>query len=143
MKSILLMALLMTSQAFAMSVCDYSDTAEFRNALEASEITPVRVAKNHRKFTSVEKQLIHKTVTLQSWLQNISAKESLETFGDYSQGRRGVNAGEIAYYNVDGKQLILVHYWPGENEYGAFYRLNKNGSFKLLAEVTDGYIFCK
>lgn len=143
MKYILLAVLMIATNAFAVNVCDFNETSDFRRSLEAQGVTPVRVAKNHRKFTSVEKQLIYKTVTLQSWLQNISAKESLETFGDYIDGRRGANAGEISYYNLDGEQFILVHYWPGENEYGAFYRLNKNGSFKILAEINDSYIFCK
>ena len=143
MKYILLAVLMITTNAFAVNVCDFNETSDFRRSLESEGVAPVRVAKNHRRFTSVEKQLIHKTVTLQSWLENISAKESLDTFGDYIGGRRGANAGEISYYNLDGEQLILVHYWPGENEYGAFYRLNKNGSFKLLAEINDSYIFCK
>jgi hypothetical protein len=70
-------------------------------------------------------------------------KDSLESFGDYYDGRPGPNAGEIVYYNIQGKQIVLVHYWPGENEYGAFYQINKNASVKLMATISDSFISCK
>lgn len=135
--------LFITTNAFAINICKFEETSDFKDELEERGIRPARVSKNHKKFTSVEKQLIHRTVTLQSWLKNSTMKEALESFGDYYEGQQGSNAGEIEYYNIEGKQYILVHYWPGDNEYGAYYAINKNGSFKLVAEINDSFIECK
>lgn len=143
MKTLIALLLIFSVNASAVDICSFEETWNFKEALKAQDIQPVRVAKNHKKFTSIEKQLIHRTVKLQGWLKDVTLKESLEAFGDYYEGRIGENAGEIIYYNIDGKQIILVHYWPGENEYGAFYQLNKNGSYKLIAEITDSFIECK
>lgn len=135
--------LFIVTNAFAADICKFEETWEFEEALKAEKIKPVRVAKNHKKFTSVEKQLIHKTVTGQDWLKNNSMEESLEAFGDFYNGRQGSNAGEIKYYNIEGKQFILVHYWPGDNEYGAYFMLNRNGSYKRIADIGDSFITCK
>lgn len=133
MKFIVLLALIITSNAFAVDICKFEETWEVEQAFKVEGISPVRIAKDSTRFTSVEKHLIHKTVTLQSWLKNLSLAEAIEEFAD----------GEVEYYNIDGLKIILIHYWPGDNEYGAYYKINKNGSFKLLATVSDSFIECK
>lgn len=133
MKFALLIALFVTTNAFATDICKFQETWEWKEAVEAEGAKPVRIAKNSKKFTSVEKHLVHKTVTLQEWLKELSLGEAVTEFAD----------GEIEYYNINGQQVILVHYWPGDNEYGAFFKINKNGSFKLLANVSDSFIECK
>lgn len=143
MKFLLALMLVVSTNAFAVDICSYMDTQEVNVALKAQDIKPVLVSNNHKKFTTVEKKLIHKTVTLQGWMKDISLRESLKVFGDFDGRSQGSDAGEILYYNIEGKQLILVHYWPGENEYGAYYSVNGNGSIKLIAEITDGFISCK
>jgi hypothetical protein len=70
---------------------------------------------------------------LQDWLKNLSLAEAIEEFAD----------GEVEYYNIEGLKIILIHYWPGDNEYGAYFKINKNGSFKLIATVSDSFIECK
>lgn len=133
MKTLIAILFIFSFNAFAVDICKFEETFEFHDALKASKIKTLRIAKDHKKYTSVEKQLIHKTVTRQDWLKGNSAEQSLEEFGD----------GEIRYYNIEGRQFILVHYWPGDNEYGAYFMVNKNGSFKLVAEIGDSFISCK
>jgi hypothetical protein len=143
MKYLFTILLLLTANAYALDLCSYEETSDLQDAFESQGIKPVKTSSNHQKFTSVERHLIHKTVSLQDWRTNTDVSESLQDFGDYYNGKPGSNAGEILYYNIDGKRFILVHYWPGDNEYGAFFAINKNGSFKLLAEITDSFINCK
>lgn len=134
MKTLIAILFLISFNSFAVDICQFEETPEFHDALKAAKIKSVRTAR--AKFTSVEKQLIHKTVTRQDWLKGNSVEQSLEDFG-------GSADGEIKYYTIEGKQFILVHYWPGDNEYGAYFMLNKNGSHKLIAEISDSWISCK
>lgn len=133
MKFALLIALFITTNVFAYDVCQFTETWEMHESLEAQGLKAVKITKNSKKFTSVEKHLIHKTVTIQDWLKDLTLAQSVEEFAD----------GQIEYYNFEGEKIILVHYWPGDNEYGAFFKINKNGSFKLLATVSDSFIECK
>ena len=133
MKFALLITLFITTNVFAFDICQFEETSDMHEALEAQGLKAVKITKNSKKFTSVEKHLIHKSVTLQDYLKDLSQLESIEEFAD----------GEIEYYNFEGDKIILVHYWPGDNEYGAFFKINKNGSFKLLATVSDSFIECK
>jgi phosphoribosylformylglycinamidine (FGAM) synthase-like amidotransferase family enzyme len=144
MKSLLFLSFLIATKVFAVDVCSFSETWEFEEELENQNIKPIRVIENHKKFTSVDKKLIHKTVTLQSYHANNTIEQSIANFLDLDEeGKSGNNAGNLTFYNIDGKQLILVRYWPWENEYGAFYSINKNGSFKLVAVINDSFIECK
>ncbi len=142
MKFLLAVALFITTNAFAVDVCSFQETSDFRDALEARNIKSTKKSTNPKRFTFIEKQMVHLTITLESWLSGSTKEEAIEIFGDYHDGKKGFNAGEILYYEIEGKQMALVHYWPGENEYGAFFEL-KNGAYKLLAEVTDSFITCK
>ena len=143
MKYLLTLALFIATNAFAHEVCSYEETYEFFDAIEARGLKPIKTSKNHKRFTFVEKQMIHLTVTQQDYLAGSTKEESLEIFGDYYNGSQGSNAGLIKYYEVDGQKLAYVHYFPGDNEYGAFFEISNNGSFKLFASVNDGGIICK
>lgn len=141
MKLLLTLALFITTNAFAVDICSFEETWEVSDALEAQGIKAHKTSKNHKRFTFAEKEMIHLTITLQDWLKGISRGEALETFADIYEGKQGSNAGEIKYYRINGKEVALVHYWPGDNEYGAYYEL-KNGAHRLIAEVSDSFITC-
>lgn len=143
MKTLLTLLTLISFNAFAVDICSFEETSNFTDALTAQNIRPTRVAKNHKKFNSIEKQLIQKMINDQGYHGTLSIAQALEEFGDYYDRKQGSNAGEVVYYNLDGKQVILVHYWPGDNEVGAFFSINKNGSFKFVANVSDSFISCK
>ena len=103
--------------------------------------TVLRTVDDHKNWTAIEKKMIHKTVTLQSWLNPMTEAEAVETFGDYYNGEQGSNAGEIVYFKVGRKIIAKVHYWPGDNEYGAYVEVV--GSKVLVhAEIGDGDIYC-
>jgi hypothetical protein len=143
MKLLFSLLILVSFNAYAVDICSFEETSNFTDSMSLQNIKPVRTAKNHKKFTSVEKHLIHKMVNLEDYRTTRTIQESLEEFGDYYDGKMGSNAGEVVYYNFEGQQIILVHYWPGDNEVGAFFSINRNGSFKLLATVSDSFISCK
>ncbi len=144
MKFLLTLVLLISFNSNAADICRFQETWEFKNALKELGIKPVVVSKNHAKFTTVEKRLIHKWLSSQSGRRNTSLEQSMEEFSDtrLRNGQVGPDAGEILYYNIEGKKFVLIHYWPGENEYGAFYSVNKNNTYKLIADITDSFIEC-
>lgn len=142
MKLLFTLALFITTNAFAVNLCSFQETWEFNEALEAQRIKPIRISKNHSRFTFAEKQMIHRTITLQDWLKGTSKEEAMQIFADFYNGRQGSNAGEIVYLNVNGKEIAVVHYWPGDNEYGAYYEI-RNGAFRLIATIGDSFITCK
>ena len=143
MKYILILTALLSLPALALDVCSFAETADFRDALESVGINAHKISKDHKKFTFSEKRMIHLTVSTQSWLSGSSLEEALDIFGDFQDGRPGPNAGEIRYYKIEQKTLALVHYWPGDNEYGAFFEVKRDGSFKMLARVEDSWINCR
>lgn len=116
---------LISLNSFAFDLCSLQETSQ----LDGQVIT--KRSKNHNRFTFAEKNLIHRTIALQSFYEGVSKPEALELFSDKSTD------GEIIYYEVNGYELIFVHYYPGDNEYGAFYY----GS-KLIARVGDSFISC-
>lgn len=142
MKTLILTFLMLTTSAFAQNICDFQETWDFKEALEANGIKPLKTSGNHGRFTFMEKDMIHLTITLQGWLNGLSQEEALATFADMYNGKIGSNAGEIVYYNINGKKYALVHYWPGDNEYGGFFEV-KNRSYKLIAEINDSFIECR
>lgn len=142
MKLILLLAVLLSSQAFAANLCHFQETWEYVEALEAEGIKQTRTSRNHKRFTFLEKRMIHLAMTQDSYNKGVSQDEALILFGDYYNGRMGSNAGEIKYFQVKGAEIAIVHYWPGDNEYGAIFVV-KNGSYRLLASLSDSFIECK
>lgn len=143
MKFLLTLALLITTNAFAIDLCSFEETWQFDEALEAQGIKPLKVSANHKTFTNVEKQLIYTAVIQQGWLSKSTMREALNTFGDfYEAGRQGENKGEIQYFNIKGQKLAIVHYWPGDNEYGAVFK-HVNGQYFMIATIDDSFITCK
>lgn len=142
MKLLISFLLLLSANAKAVDICSFEETWNFVEALETDGIKAHKTSKNHKRFTFVEKQMIHFMVTQQSWMEGISREEALENFGDFYNGKMGFNAGEIVYYQIDGKEIALVHYWPGDNEVGAFFEM-RNGAYKIIATVSDAWISCK
>jgi hypothetical protein len=103
--------------------------------------THLRTENDHYFWTDTQKKMIHATVTLQSYLSDATEEESLEYFGDFSGCEVGTSAGEIEYLKVGKKIIAKVHYWPGDNEYGAYVEVV--GSKVLVhAEIHDGDIIC-
>lgn len=135
MKTFLLLALFISFDLLAFDPCSYSSTAEFNDDLKSQGIEAVKNSRNPKRFRFVEKQMIHLTVSLQDWLNGISRVEALDLFVE------GSSDGEIAYFQLNGKEVALVHYWPGDNEYGAFFEMN-NSAFRLMAEIRDSEIVC-
>lgn len=85
-------------------------------------------------FSALEKSLIHKVVTIQDYLSTNTPDQSLEDFG-------GSADGEIFYYKVGRKVIAKVHYWPGDNEYGAYVEVS-GSKILILAEIGDSEISC-
>ena len=85
-------------------------------------------------FSALEKKLIHKVVTIQEYLGANSPEESLEAFG-------GSADGEIIYFKVGRKVIAKVHYWPGDNEYGAYVEV-VGSKILIHALIGDSEISC-
>ena len=43
---------------------------------------------------------------------------------------------------IDDNKFQLVHYWPGDNEYGAFVKVQHGKKVVVLATIVDGIIRC-
>lgn len=142
MKFLFALMFLISTSAFAQNICEYQETFDFVEALKSQGVNKARKSTNHKRFTFVEKSMIHLTVTLQGWLGGLSRDEALENFADMYNGEMGSNAGEIVYYNYNGKSYALVHYWPGDNEFGAFFEMTGK-AYKLVAEINDSFIECR
>lgn len=138
MKFLALFLMITTTQAFASEICKYEETWQFAEAHKE-----LGKSGNHSSFSAIEKKMIHKAVSNQEWLGKLTEKEALDLFGDFHGGREpGSNAGSITYFKVDGKKIALVTYYPGDNEYGAFFEVT-GPRFRMLAQVGDSFIECK
>ncbi|HXH74665.1 MAG TPA: hypothetical protein VNJ08_06845 [Bacteriovoracaceae bacterium] len=126
---IAIFTILLTTQAFAFDLCAFQETSELNLEI-------LKASQNPKRFTFAEKNLIHRTIALQSMYEGISKAEALVLF------KEGSSDGEITYFQMGDKQMILVHYWPGDNEYGAFYQIKPTGTAKLIARVGDSFISC-
>jgi hypothetical protein len=133
MKFVLVFALFISSNVLAFNVCQFQETTDMYDFFKSQNLKAVRIAKNSQNLTSVEKHLVRKSLTQQLSFKNLSEAQALTEFA----------GGEIEYYNLEGQQMIFVRYWVGENEYGGFFKINKNGSFKLMATVSYGLIECR
>lgn len=124
--------------------CSFDESYQYFDELKSQGIKHIKRTRNHKRFTFLEKNLIHLTITLQSWYVGVSREEAILTFSHVNEyGERGPNAGEVLYYQIGHKNFVLVHYWPGDNEYGAFYELKVAGSYELKGIIRDGGIYCE
>ncbi len=128
---------LLSFNSFAFNICDYEDTATVSDAIEAKKIIKTKTVSEHSAFSNVEKKMILMALKTDSLNAEIDEEEALRLFND------DVDAGEIEYLTAENTKFALVHYWPGENEYGAFIEIKNNKSIKVIAAITDGFIECK
>lgn len=146
MKNFILSLALLSSSAFAnQEICRFDSTPDFHEAMENSKVgRQVGMNADHGNFAPLENTMIYQTVTGQEWQRDLSMEQALGEFADYNEYEPGPGsmAGEILYYKIKDSRFALVHYWPGENEYGAFFEL-KSGSATMIAEINDGDITCK
>lgn len=133
MKIFFLLGLLFSFNAFSFEVCDFRDTTDLFHELKKTGIKPSKVSKNIKRFTFIEKQIIHRTVTQRDWFSGANREEALSIFSEM---------GNVRHYTINEKEYALALYYPQGVEYGAFYEL-KNTTFKLVAEIIDGHIICK
>lgn len=133
MKSLILLGLLFSFNSYALEVCNYRDTTDFFHALKSEAIKPIKVSKNPKRFTFIEKQMIHLTVTLRDWLSGTTKDDALVIFGE---------KGNVRHFEIDGRHFALALYYPNGVEHGAYYEL-RNSSYRLIAEINDGHIICK
>lgn len=142
MKSFLIAALLVTTNAFAFNFCDYQDVAELQQDLYQANIHSYKTSTHQTGFSNDEKKIIHATIILQDWQSDYTETAAMNAFLDMWQGRVGSLAGSLEYYLIDGRKIVHAQYFPGDNEYGAFWVLNKKGP-KLLAVIEDSEVYCK
>jgi hypothetical protein len=129
MKFFTLIVLFVSTSAFAFNACQFQDTMAF------GESKKIELSRTD-KYNTIEIQMIVATLKLDYWREVKDATSALAEFNESTE------SGEIIYYSIDGKKIAMVHYYPGENEYGAFFEMNPQGKFKLLAKISDGDIDC-
>ena len=143
MKYIIFSLLLSVSSAFAGSLCEMKDTYEF-----SDKVLSKSAGEN---FTATERQMIFSTMKTygKGFRTYENEYKALWDFQDkYEECSPevivpGPNAGEIVYYQLNGKKIALVHFFPGENEYGSIFEVSPTGKFTFLAKINDGEIYCK
>lgn len=129
MKLIIALFFFIFTQAYAHEICRFNEVHEFTAVKKAT-----KTQRAVSRMTFVEKNLVHRAVTLQSYLSGVSKEEALKNFAEAD--------GEILHYTINGKNYALVHYYPGDNEFGGFFEVTGN-AFKLIAEINDSYISCR
>lgn len=130
-----------TAQA---STCTKEVNAVFVN--ENSTAEPFKTSENHSRWTALEKRMIHTFLATDYEGNVLTLAEALDQFADkheWSNGKPGSNAGSISYYRINGRVLAQVHYWPGDNEFGAIYEIKGTNHFKHLAAIVDSDIECE
>jgi len=132
MKIFFLLGLLFSFNAFSFEVCDFRDTTDLFHSFKVDAVKP-RVSRNPKRFTFIEKQMIHLTVTQRDWFGGANREEALSIFSE---------KGNIRHYRIEDKAYALALYYPQGTEYGAFFEL-RNSTFKIMAEIIDGQIICK
>ena len=141
MKAFLISFLLLTTNAFAVNVCDYDDWSLLLQGFHKNNIHPVKHA-DVKNLSHKEIKLIHQTVVQTEWSGHYTEQEALEEFLEMWDGEIGELAGEISYYRMNGNNMISVIYYPGDNVYGAYW-FEKNGKYELIAHVDDSSVVCK
>ncbi len=144
MKLYFLFAILISGRAFGFDLCQYESTSDFLDLIEAGKGKQTHESSNHKKFTEYEKNLIYTTIRLERDYRDVSKYKALIIFGDFDEGsdEPGSDAGTIRYFTIGKERIVMVHYWPGENEYGAFYQI-KADKTEMIASIGDGSIECK
>ena len=144
MKLFLVLVMFVSTQAHSSEVCRFKETVNFTEAVENGLGKKIHVSKDHSRFTTLEKKMIFQAVALQEWLEIKTQQDALNSFGDFNDGAMepGNMAGSVDYYEVKGQTIVLVTYFPGDNEYGSIFELKASGAAKMVASVEDSFISC-
>jgi hypothetical protein len=144
MKLLLVLLFTVSSPAFSIDLCRFESTTEFYEAVEAKKIKQLKVSSDPRHFSAIEKEMIYLSIVAPSMYAEVSREAALTLFSDFTEGftEPGYNAGDITYFESDNKIFEMVHYWPGENEDGAFVEITPNGKVAIIARLFDGSITC-
>lgn len=145
MKAFLVAALFVSSSAFAgWDVCSLQDSHDIIENHTAVKTTEAG------SFTPAEDKIIFDMMKTYSkgWRSYKNEYEAVFDFEDrdhYNDRDQepGSNAGEIIYYKIENKTIALLHFYPGDNEYGAVYEISAQGKFRSIALINDGEIVCK
>ena len=140
--------MLFVSSTFAESLT-YKTMQEWRDALEANEIIiHNRYTPKPMKLTMEDTNLISKTVSRVD--ESLELYQQIEQFFDLDfpcQKEPGTLKGEFINFSLKGKadtRFLIVHYFPGENDYGSIYLIKKNNketSYKLIYDIRDADIY--
>lgn len=144
MKFIILLAAIFPTLSFSsVDICHFEDTVDFIKAIDGNVIKKTNVSNFETGFSDIEKQMIKLTINSSSYRSNFSLKKAIKEFGDFyvDPNEPGTNSGEIVYYSLGNKKIILVHYWPGDTEVGAFLKIDSQ-KITVLANVSDQTIEC-
>ena len=93
-------------------------------------------------LSSENKKLIYQTLNLWPWEHDLSEAELLKSFQSLQEGRISIISGSIETFKVDGLTIVLVRYYPGYKEYGAFWWKAGN-QFILITKIEDSYLMCE
>lgn len=101
-------------------------------------------------ISDVEKAMIQTVALLTIRDRPLTPDEAVAIFTDRLDGRSGSLGGDISYAEilVNGafQHIARVVYYPGDNEYGAIFRIRTghDGSFsaKIEAYIGDSDVYC-
>jgi hypothetical protein len=95
-------------------------------------------------LTDVEKGMIQLAVLITDPSTPVTPEQALEIFSDLHNDFS--LRGDIVYFNVGSKTYAYVTWFPGDNTYGAVFRIftydNGTVSANLVAKITDSDAYC-
>ncbi len=99
------------------------------------------------KFSPVDRKMVFAMMVEygKTWQTFKDEAAAMHDLLDFYEGEKtpGTNAGEIIRFHEGTKTIALVHFWPGDNEFGAYFEVLSNGTFKKIATIGDGDIYCE
>ncbi|MCX6118583.1 MAG: hypothetical protein NT027_13655 [Proteobacteria bacterium] len=140
-------SVLTSSAAFSSSICEQFSNRDLLNSVKT--VKPV-----FETLADHEVAMIQSAVLISSLEEAHSPKTAVEIFADTLGGRSGSLGGEINYYELmvstnnsssSAKTFAVVTYYPGDNEYGAIFRIFKSEfhvSPVLVGTITDSDVNC-
>lgn len=142
MKIFLLALSILSTQAFAFEVCSLTDTGALNDAVSAGEMQHLRTVEAGSNYETIEKNLITETMLAQDFgvVDQVSAILLFED-RELDETTTGGHAGSIEYYLAGQRKFVMVHFYPGDNEYGSLFEL-RGRAVLPLATIGDGEINC-
>lgn len=140
----LFIALIFVSQA-ALAACPFGeDTNSLNQMAKVGALKKLAtVSPKKQSLKSFEIGMIQSVILAQDLSVPMTPKEALDVFNDVEYG--GFSAGQIIYFTAKKPSVryALVTYYPGENEYGAIFKVEDlEGSLDIrkIADVQDSWI---